>query len=49
MTRTAQDFMDEVSKVSAHNYHPIPVVIAKGEGAWVTDVEGKKYIDMLSA
>ncbi len=49
MTKTAQDYMNEVSKVSAHNYHPIPVVIARGEGVWVTDVEGKKYIDMLSA
>ena len=32
----------------AHNYHPLPVVIAEGEGAWVTDVEGKRYRDMLS-
>ena len=49
MTKAAQDYMNEVSKVSAHNYHPIPVVIAKGEGVWVWDVEGKRYIDMLSA
>ena len=49
MTRTAESYMNEVSKVSAHNYHPIPVVIAKGEGVWVWDVEGKRYIDMLSA
>ncbi|MFE1646845.1 ornithine--oxo-acid transaminase [Microbacterium sp. P01] len=33
----------------AHNYHPLPVVIAKGEGAWVTDVEGKRYLDLLAA
>ncbi|HWI30563.1 MAG TPA: ornithine--oxo-acid transaminase [Microbacterium sp.] len=33
----------------AHNYHPLPVVIAKGEGSWVTDVEGKRYLDLLSA
>jgi ornithine--oxo-acid transaminase len=33
----------------AHNYHPLPVVISEGEGAWVTDVEGKRYLDMLSA
>ncbi|SIT86883.1 ornithine--oxo-acid transaminase [Microbacterium sp. RU33B] len=33
----------------AHNYHPLPVVIAKGEGVWVTDVEGKRYLDLLSA
>lgn len=33
----------------AHNYHPLPVVIARGEGSWVTDVEGKRYLDLLSA
>ncbi len=49
MTKSSQDYIKEVEKVSAHNYHPIPVVIAKGEGVWVEDVEGKKYIDMLSA
>ncbi len=48
MSKT-QEFIDQVEEVSAHNYHPIPVVISKGEGVWVTDVEGKKYIDMLSA
>uniref|UniRef100_A0A7C4XLP4 ornithine aminotransferase n=1 Tax=candidate division WOR-3 bacterium TaxID=2052148 RepID=A0A7C4XLP4_UNCW3 len=35
-------------KYSAHNYHPLPVVIKKGKGVWVWDVEGKKYLDMLS-
>ena len=34
---------------SAHNYHPLPVVIATAEGAWVTDVEGRRYLDMLAA
>jgi ornithine--oxo-acid transaminase len=33
----------------AHNYHPLPVVITEAEGAWVTDVEGRRYLDMLSA
>jgi ornithine--oxo-acid transaminase len=33
----------------AHNYAPLPVVIADAEGAWVTDVEGKRYLDMLAA
>jgi ornithine--oxo-acid transaminase len=32
----------------AHNYHPLPVVIAEAEGAWVTDVEGNRYLDFLS-
>ncbi|HEV8280111.1 MAG TPA: aminotransferase class III-fold pyridoxal phosphate-dependent enzyme, partial [Streptosporangiaceae bacterium] len=34
---------------SAHNYHPLPVVIAHAEGAWVTDVEGHRYLDLLAA
>jgi ornithine--oxo-acid transaminase len=33
----------------AHNYHPLPVVVAEAEGSWVTDVEGKRYLDLLSA
>ncbi|MFT4259324.1 ornithine--oxo-acid transaminase [Microbacterium sp.] len=33
----------------AHNYHPLPVTIARGEGAWVTDIEGKRYLDLLAA
>jgi ornithine--oxo-acid transaminase len=36
-------------RYGAHNYHPIPVVISKGEGVWVWDVDGRKYMDMLSA
>ena len=34
---------------SAHNYHPLPIVIAEAEGAWVTDAEGRRYLDMLAA
>ncbi|GAA2576592.1 ornithine--oxo-acid transaminase [Streptomyces tubercidicus] len=33
---------------SAHNYHPLPVVVATAEGAWVTDIEGRRYLDMLA-
>jgi len=33
----------------AHNYHPLPVVIAEAEGAWVTDADGRRYLDMLAA
>ena len=36
-------------KYGAHNYHPLPVVLAKGEGVYLWDVEGKKYYDFLSA
>ncbi|HEY7361706.1 MAG TPA: aminotransferase class III-fold pyridoxal phosphate-dependent enzyme, partial [Streptosporangiaceae bacterium] len=34
---------------SARNYHPLPVVISSAEGAWVTDVEGRRYLDLLAA
>lgn len=33
---------------SAHNYHPLPVVVATADGAWMTDVEGRRYLDMLA-
>jgi len=42
-------YIREVEHYSAHNYLPLPIVIARGEGVWVHDVEGKKYLDMLSA
>ena len=45
----SRDFIDQESKFGAHNYHPLDVVIARGEGAWVWDVEGKKYLDCLAA
>jgi ornithine--oxo-acid transaminase len=38
-----------VEQYSAHNYHPLPVVLTQGEGAWVTDTEGRRYLDLLSA
>jgi len=37
-----------VHRHSAHNYHPLPVVVAEGSGAWVTDVEGRHYLDCLA-
>jgi ornithine--oxo-acid transaminase len=48
MSRT-EDLIREVDKWSAHNYHPLPVVIERGEGCWMWDVEGNKYLDMLAA
>lgn len=42
-------FIELDETYGAHNYHPLPVVIEKGEGVWVFDVEGKKYLDCLSA
>ncbi len=46
---TSKDFMAKEDKFGAHNYHPLPVVLAKGKGIFVWDVEGKKYFDFLSA
>jgi ornithine--oxo-acid transaminase len=42
-------FLAEVDRYSAHNYHPLPVVLERGEGVWVWDVDGNRYLDMLSA
>ena len=41
--------IEQVDAHAAHNYHPLPVVVATGEGAWVTDVEGRRYLDCLAA
>jgi len=46
---TTQALLAEVDKYSAHNYHPLPVVIERGEGVWVWDVDGNRYLDMLAA
>jgi ornithine--oxo-acid transaminase len=46
---TSQQAIDLENKYGAHNYHPLPVVLARGEGVYVWDVEGKKYYDFLSA
>ena len=48
-TNNAQYYIDLENKHGAHNYHPLPVVLDKGEGVFVWDVEGKKYYDFLSA
>jgi len=45
----SKDFIELEGKYGAHNYHPLPVVLNKGKGAFVWDVEGKKYFDFLSA
>ena len=48
MTKS-EEFMEMEARYGAHNYHPLPVVLAKGEGAFVWDCEGKRYFDFLSA
>jgi len=47
MTNTMPMMLEE--QFGAHNYHPLPIVLAKGEGVWVEDPEGNRYMDMLSA
>ncbi|MFD4791469.1 ornithine--oxo-acid transaminase [Streptomyces sp. NPDC058459] len=46
--RTSADLIRAEEPVLAHNYHPLPVVVARAEGAWVEDVEGRRYLDMLA-
>lgn len=46
---TSHEAIELENKYGAHNYHPLPVVLSKGEGVYVWDVEGKKYYDFLSA
>lgn len=45
----SQAFIDQVETYAAHNYAPLPVVIESAEGCWMTDVDGRRYLDFLSA
>ncbi|MCB2198102.1 ornithine--oxo-acid transaminase [bacterium] len=49
MQGTTQQFIDLESQYGAHNYHPLPIVIAKGDGVWVWDPDGNKYMDCLAS
>ncbi|WP_275111096.1 ornithine--oxo-acid transaminase [Paralabilibaculum antarcticum] len=49
ISMTAKDYMEKESQFGAHNYHPLPVVLERGEGVHVWDTDGKKYYDFLSA
>ena len=49
MIKTSEEAIKLENQYGAHNYHPLPVVLSKGEGIYVWDVEGKKYFDYLSA
>ena len=49
LSEKAKRYMEMEDKYGAHNYHPLPVVLSKGEGVYVWDVDGKKYYDFLSA
>ena len=46
---SSAEIIEKEAKYGAHNYHPLPVVLTKGDGVYVWDVEGKKYFDFLSA
>ncbi len=48
-TGTGARLIEQAEKWSAHNYHPLPVVLTRGEGVWVHDSEDRRYMDMLSA
>ena len=48
-TMSSKEAMELENKHGAHNYHPLPVVLSRGEGVFVWDIEGKKYYDFLSA
>ncbi|MBS9768093.1 MAG: ornithine--oxo-acid transaminase [Flavobacteriaceae bacterium] len=48
-TANSQSYIEREEKYGAHNYHPLPVVLDKGEGVFVWDVDGKQYFDFLSA
>ncbi len=45
----SRQYIDLEEKYGAHNYHPLDVVITRGEGVWVEDVDGNRYLDCLSA
>ncbi len=49
MTGRASELMQLNQAHAAHNYHPLPVVVSEADGAWVTDVEGRRYLDLLAA
>ncbi len=48
-TMSGAEHIELVEKYAAHNYHPLPVVISHGEGVWVHDADGNRYLDMLAA
>src|SRR4051794_8558289 len=48
-THTAEELIAIEDKWGAHNYHPLPIVVERAEGAWVYDVAGRRYLDCLSA
>src|SRR6185369_7935337 len=48
-TMRAEDFISTEHRLGAHNYKPLDVILSRGEGVWLGDVDGKRYLDCLSA
>src|SRR6187455_265989 len=48
LSANTQQYIDLEEKYGAHNYHPLPVVLSRGEGVFLWDVDGKRYYDFLS-
>ncbi len=46
---STREIIEQTERFGAHNYHPLPIVVAQAEGVWVEDPEGRRYMDMLSA
>lgn len=49
LSAATQAAIEQVERSAAHNYHPLPVVVVEASGAWVTDVDGRRYLDCLAA
>ena len=47
--KSSEEYIELEDKYGAHNYHPLPVVLSKGEGVFVWDIEGQRYYDFLSS
>ncbi|MGD8324790.1 MAG: ornithine--oxo-acid transaminase, partial [Gammaproteobacteria bacterium] len=46
---TTESIIEQTERVGAHNYAPLPVVLSRAEGVWAWDIEGRRYLDCLSA
>ena len=49
LASATERYLEQAERYGAHNYHPLPIVVAEASGAWVTDVDGKRYLDCLAA
>ncbi|MEV8014599.1 aminotransferase class III-fold pyridoxal phosphate-dependent enzyme, partial [Streptomyces sp. NPDC086122] len=47
-SHSAREHVEQTERFAARNYHPLPVVLASGDGAWVTDVDGRRFLDCLA-